>query len=248
MSQVQRMYRVFGPAECPVAQSAELLLGLHGGRVQRQIGPRARLVVRHDEAMLMLAEGGPDMFDLIGKLNPWASGPAPDPDLEDRQHRLTNLAFRAMSALEQVIVARNLRDLDISVHALRGFLIQIDKALPGAALSDLPTRSDAALLPLFWRVALLDLRHQAHLGDGLLEWTHRSAGMLRDPRLVFHFDRQAGRRFLDGLARHGSALACDPRDEDWSGAFAALAPAMVIPLKKPHVSHKNNIHYHVGRV
>lgn len=250
MQQEQSTYRVIGPSDCPIAQAVELNLGLRRRAVTRQIGARPRLVVAQNAGLLSLAEGGRAMFDLLERLAPDAPLVPQQPDLRVQHALVADLAFRAAPALAQVIAARNLRDLDIAAYHLRDLSTRIETALPAAAIAQGSACAlDAALLPLFWRIALLDLRHQAHLGDGLWHWAQRSGRMLRDPRLAMHFDRAAGRRFLDRLVRHGSALACDPRDEDWTGAFAGLTPRAVVPVgEKMRHSKINDIHYHISRI
>lgn len=237
-------YRVTGPVDCPMTQSVELALALRGLPVRRQIGSRTLLVIRQDEGVLLVAEGGVAIFDLIDRLDP---GKVAAPQDGPSQQKLAALAFDAAPALEQVIAARNLRDLDLGIYVLRKKLVQIEAQL--ADLADAPaSQMDAALLPLFWRIALLDLRHQAHLGDGLWHWTRRSGRMLRDPRFALHFDRVAGRKFLERLIDQGSALACDPRYENWDGAFAALRPERAAAPITPALPKIKRIHYQTSRV
>ncbi|UFM64631.1 hypothetical protein LOS78_13180 [Paracoccus sp. MA] len=212
-------FRIIGPEGCPVAQRAALALVLRGQRINWLVGARARLVVEQANGVVMAIEDGLAMIELIEDLHPDRRLHPANPELRASHREIMGGALRAQGALAAVIAARNLRDLDIAVHDLRNRLARIEHALPDGDPNPPLANLDVALLPLLWRIALLDLRHDTHLADGMPRCNRRLAAALRHPAVRQVLDRGAGRRFLEEVARRGAVLALDDPGSEWERHF-----------------------------
>lgn len=221
--------RITGPQDCAVAQGARLALVLRGwppgpaGQAQA-----TRLLVERQPGVILTIEDPAAMIELIEDLHPDQPLHPRDPATRARHRGLIALAGPARGELGRVTGARNLRDLDIAVFALRDTLARLDRGLAGEPLGPL-ANLDLSLAPLLWRIAILDRRFGLHLGDGLAACRGRIAQAFDHPQVRLVLDRAAGRRFLDGIdprsALHDTARA----GAEWRRAFADRR-ARVLPF------------------
>ena len=212
-------FRVMGPADCARTQALILSLVFRGLPVLRRDGPSPRLAIRQPQGPMFLTDGGPATLELLEELLPERGLYPADACDRSRARAAAAHGWRGLGALERVTAARNLRDLDIAVFALRDAVAQIERLLAETSAAAAPGNPDVVLLPLFWRIALLDLRHAAHLGDGFTACARRVAWLLGQPPIARHFRPQDAHRYLDLVGKAAGILVDDPQREDWDQSF-----------------------------
>ncbi|MDQ7775079.1 MAG: hypothetical protein Q4615_03785 [Paracoccus aminovorans] len=224
-------FRISGSALCPAAQRAGLALALRGLAFRPLPGPGpTRLLIEQAPGLVIAIESPVAMLELIEDLHPDLPLHPAEPALRARHRQLIAAADAAQAPMAAVTAARNLRDLDIAVFALRQRLLAIE-----AQLLQLPPEAgagsnlDIALAPLVWRLALLDRRHGLHLGDGLACAAARLARLLARPEARRVLSLGAGRAFLEALAARGAAVAA--LAEDWDRCFDSAPACTVLPLR-----------------
>lgn len=224
--------RVTGPQDCAVAQGARLALALRGWPTGAAGQAQAtRLLVETQPDVILTIEDPAAMIELIEDLHPGHPLHPRDPAARARHRELIALVGAARAELGRVTAARNLRDLDIAVFALRETLARLDRGIAGetgAALTNL----DLVLAPVLWRAAILDRRFGLHLGDGLAACRTRIAQAYGQPPVRAMLDRAAGRRFLDGLDPRAALFDLAGAAAEWQRAFADLR-ARVLPFAPP---------------
>lgn len=222
-------FRISGSPTCPAAQRAGLALVLRGGDfAQARGGGRTRLLIEQPQGLVLAIESPVAMLELIEDLHPHQPLHPADPALRARHRQLIAATDAAQGALAAVTAARNLRDLDIAVFALRQRLLGIEaelRHLPAAGDSNL----DIALAPLIWRLAVLDRRHGLHLGDDLPGAARRLARLLARPEARRVLSLAAGRAFLAEIAAQGAAVAT--ACADWDRCFDGDPGRGVRPLR-----------------
>ncbi|MCV2447705.1 hypothetical protein [Paracoccus sp. DMF] len=222
-------FRISGSPLCPAAQRAGLALALRGRDFASLRSPgKTRLLIRQAPGLVLAIESPVAMLELIEDLHPGQPLHPAEPALRARHRQLIASADAAQQALAAVLTARNLRDLDLAVFALRQRLLGIEaelQALPEGECSNL----DIALAPLLWRLAVLDRRHGLHLGDGLPGAARRLALLLARPEARRVLSLAAGRAFLDELAAQGAVVALAV--EDWDRCFDGAPGRKVLPLR-----------------
>lgn len=224
-----RRFRISGSPTCPAAQRAGLALVLRGRDFDQARGNgRTRLLIEQPQGLVLAIESPVAMLELIEDLHPDQPLHPAEPALRARHRQLIAATDAAQGALQAVAAARNLRDLDIAVFALRQRLLGIEaelRQLPATAGSNL----DIALAPLIWRLAVLDRRHGLHLGDDLPGATQRLAQLLARPEARRVLSLAAGRAFLDEIAAQGAAVALSA--EDWDRCFDGAPGRKVLPMR-----------------
>ena len=120
----------------------------------------------------------------------------------------------AGALLEDVVSARNPRDLDMAIHRLRDMLLRV--LTEGCS----PARL-TALLPVLTRMAALDRAFDCHLCSGLQHLIDRAA-RVGGPLCM---DRTALRAYVDRVAESGAFLAHPDARCDWSSAFGPCGRA-----------------------
>ncbi|WEF25602.1 hypothetical protein [Paracoccus sp. S3-43] len=129
------------------------------------------------------------------------------------------LAVAAARHLDQVMAARNPRDLDLAIHQLRTALLRI---LRRSGLNVGPDLRDAALAPVLWRMAVLDRAFGSYLGIGLDPLARRAALLLARHDGGRILGETAARQLVDSLRAEGAFIARPEARCDWS---RALGPA-----------------------
>lgn len=123
----------------------------------------------------------------------------------------------AAKRLSDVLEATNPRDLDIAVYQLRAVLADIEHPSRPQACRDL---HDLALVPVLWRMAVLDRAFDAFLGIGFEHAALRAGHLLT--RYNLRPDPAAARRLISALVEAGAFIAQPQARGDWSHA---LGPA-----------------------
>ncbi|MFJ1293732.1 glutathione S-transferase family protein, partial [Paracoccus yeei] len=183
---------VTGPLDCAVAQGARLALARRGWPTGAAGQAQATgLMDESQPDFILTIEDPAAMIELIEDLHPGHPLHPRDPAARARHRELIALVGAARAELGRVTAARNLRDLDIAVFALRETLARLDRGIAGetgAALTNL----DLVLAPVLWRAAILDRRFGLHLGDGLAACRTRIAQAYGQPPVRAMLDRAAG--------------------------------------------------------
>lgn len=124
------------------------------------------------------------------------------------------LDHRAGALLEDVVSARNPRDLDMAIHRLRDMLLRV--LTEGCSSAQL-----TALLPVLTRMAALDRDFDCHLCSGLQHLMDRAARIRGRVRV----DQTTLRAYVDGVARSGAFVAHPDARYDWSPALGPCGRA-----------------------
>lgn len=213
---------------CATAQRAGLAMVLCGMEPVLRSGTRTELRL---SGRYRTTRSAREPLAILAHLDELFPGVLFDTDADRRgaQDRLVLRALAADQRLEDVINARNHRDLDIAIYLLRDAMLRIERCFddPGA----LPDMCDAAVVPLIWRMELLDRHHRMHLCIGLNRIVGRAARIAHLPGAAPFLGAAAQAEFLGQLSARAILRLPDYEKPDWTPALGPAGRPQNTPVK-----------------
>lgn len=142
-----------------------------------------------------------------------------DPDIVLAERQWVRLACTAADCLDGIMSANNPRDLDLAIHQLRNALARFQRQ---SGFNVGPSLRDAVLVPVLWRIAVMDRAFGCFIGIGFDPLARRSARLLARHDGGRMLGEVAARRFVARLCATRAFVACPDARCDWS---PALGPA-----------------------
>ncbi len=208
---------------CPVGQSLAMALRHLRAPHHRRAGAETVLTaVAADGRAQSLPGLGPALEALSARHPDPPLFPA-DPQTRSAHQRGLALASLLAKRIEGVCIACDPFELDLGIFRLREVTTALLPLMEPLGPDHPVSALDLALLPLLWRIAVLDARFATHLLAGHDRITRRLRALLSLPGLAAELDAQA---FLGPLLRPDRCRALTEAGVDWSFALGpACAPA-----------------------
>ncbi len=219
--------------DCAIAQRVQLALLLRGAapevtglRMNTGASGKSRLTYRAAGQAALVLHDGLAMLELIEDLFPDLPLHPADPVARARHREVIGKILVAHDNLSAVLAARDPRDLDLAIYRLREILRGIEDALePVRSGRPSPlTNLDICLVPLVWRLRVIDRGFLAGLGAGLPRLRDHADWLLADPAVVSVLDDASATCLLARIKESGAALACPDISSVWERAFASVKP------------------------
>lgn len=210
-------FHLIAARECPRAEALLIAFALAGIRPARS----APAAGDHPPKLWAGPPGGAGrlLSDMAAMLRA-IRGPGPGAGGEaDRQAMRTGL--RAMDRLDRLTSAASPADLDLEICLLRQELRKLTD-LPPAGPAAPPCDRDILLLPLLWRLTVLDRHFGLYLLSGLENLGAHARTLAAQKALAPFTDAAAARRYVARVARRSALLTPGAPPADWS---RALGPA-----------------------